>query len=174
MIRNFILGGRGGPPTPNYKKIQVVKDFLRYFVMKNFPIFTERSWQMKDCCVIVLSFSERLIDMKRKVQVVYIGDKTVDLTLETDLSAEEVAEVVFARFNHGSGLECREFINARIRSFSVNDIAVVDGRYFQCLSVGWREVSKMYLDIMENRVRNHPDFDSHGAWLALNKIMTED
>lgn len=111
--------------------------------------------------------------MKNLIHVIYPAQKTVSLVIETDLGTNDILEMVFARFNNGSGMECREFTSAGVRSLSVNDIVCVNGKYFQCLPFGWEEVSGGFVSKLEDEVRNHPRFDFAGAWFALSEVMWE-
>lgn len=108
---------------------------------------------------------------KNLIHVIYPAQKVISFVLEADFPTQDILEMVFARFNNGSGMECKEFTSAGIRSLSVNDIVCVNGQYFQCLPFGWEEVSGEFVNKLEDEVRNHFRFDFAGAWFALNEIM---
>ena len=86
------------------------------------------------------------------------------------MSVEDNLERVFAEWNDGSGMECKMFIESKKRSLSVNDIVCVNGKYYQCQSCGWKEVTTEYVINLEKEVATHPRrFD--GAWFALSDVM---
>lgn len=60
---------------------------------------------------------------------------------------EEITEVgtddfeqLFAEWNRGSGHESREFLEQKVRSLSVGDLAELDGTYYACKPIGWQEL----------------------------------
>jgi len=57
----------------------------------------------------------------------------------------EDLEDVFAQFNHGSGAECKEFVDNRMRSLSVGDFVQFEGQWWECKSVGWEMVKSNYV-----------------------------
>jgi len=106
------------------------------------------------------------------VNVIYPDEFTAGFIIKTDgeVDDHDILEMVFAQWNNGSGLESELFINSKIRSLSVNDIVCVNGRYYQCASFGWNEVTTDYVNKLEEAVENHPRrYD--GAWFALNDVM---
>ena len=109
--------------------------------------------------------------MKNIIVVIYPAVKKITFVLESDSPTEDILEMVFARFNNGSGMECKEFIKASVRSLSVNDIVGVNGKLFQCLPMGWKEVSELYVSDLEDRVSKHPSFERFGSWFALEEEM---
>lgn len=61
------------------------------------------------------------------------------------LSDSEILEKIFAWCNHGSGIESKEFIAAKIRSLSVGDFVTIgycfsDCRKYRCDSFGWTKI----------------------------------
>lgn len=111
--------------------------------------------------------------MNREVSVIYPGQRKLAFTMKSDTTVEDLLERVFAEWNHGSSVECEFFLNSKIRSLSVNDIVGIDGRYFQCISIGWNEVSHEYIDKLVAEVIEHPHFNNpdFGPWFALNEVM---
>jgi hypothetical protein len=109
-----------------------------------------------------------------KITVIYPDEFTASFILKTDDEADhnDILEMVFARWNHGSGLESDLFISSNKRSLSVNDIVCVNGTYYQCASFGWNEVTPEYVNKLEEAVANHPR-RSDGSWSVLNDIMWE-
>ena len=87
-------------------------------------------------------------------------------------------EGVFAEFNAGSQMECPEFINGKIRSFSVGDLVYMNGWWSRCDSVGWTEISEEemmeYMTAIETRlielrkIENDPELP---AWFAVNDVV---
>ena len=108
------------------------------------------------------------------VNVIYPDEFTAGFIIKTDgeMDHHDILEMVFAQWNHGSGLESELFINSKKRSMSVNDIVCVNGRYYQCESFGWKEVTSDYVNQLEEAVENHPR-RSDGAWFALMDVMWE-
>lgn len=104
------------------------------------------------------------------ITVNYPGDRAVVTFFERCGSVENVLEKVFAGFNHGSCSECQDFLNARIRSLSVNDFVRVDDRWYQRKSIGWEKVTDDYVDVIEKLVVEHPQFAEHGPWWCLNDL----
>ena len=108
---------------------------------------------------------------KNLIHVIYPDEAVYTYIAINDLSQEDNLERVFAEWNHGSGMECKMFIESNKRSLSVNDIVCVNGRYYQCESCGWKEVSTEFVNQLEKDVAIHPYRFVHGAWFALNKVM---
>ena len=108
------------------------------------------------------------------VHVIYPDEFTSGFIIKTEgeVDPHDILEMVFAQWNHGSGLESELFINSKKRSMSVNDIVCVNGRYYQCESFGWKEVTSDYVNELEQAVENHPR-RSDGAWFALMDVMWE-
>ena len=106
------------------------------------------------------------------VHVIYPDEFTAGFIIKTDgeVDHNDILERVFAQWNHGSGLESELFIKSNKRSLSVNDIVCVNGRYYQCASFGWNEVTAEYVNKLEEAVENHPR-RSDGAWFVLHDIM---
>ena len=106
------------------------------------------------------------------VHVIYPAEFTAGFIIKTngEVDPHEILEMVFAQWNHGSGLESEMFVKSNKRSLSVNDIVCVNGRYWQCASFGWNEVTAEYVNQLEDAVENHPR-RFHGAWFALNEVM---
>lgn len=108
---------------------------------------------------------------KNLIHVIYPAQKTISLVIESDLETNDILEMVFAKFNNGSGMECEQFINSAIRSLSVNDIVCVNGKFFQCLPCGWEEVSTEYVNELEEEVENYPRLAFCGPYFALYEVM---
>ena len=107
---------------------------------------------------------------KNLIHVIYPDEATYSYVATNDMSVEDNLERVFAEWNYGSGMECEMFIKSNKRSLSVNDIVCVNGKYFQCQSVGWKQVTDEYVINLENEVANSPR-RSEGAWFALSDVM---
>ena len=84
-----------------------------------------------------------------------------------------VLEEIFAMFNHGSCRESEMFLKSGMRSLSVNDFVRVNTQWFQCCSVGWKEVTEEYVDQLEKEVVDHPAYNLHGGFYCLDQIMWE-
>ena len=54
----------------------------------------------------------------------------------------EVLEDIFAEWNHGSGRESSRFLDENVRSLSVGDYVSVDGLWYRCEGIGWKEKTK--------------------------------
>lgn len=110
--------------------------------------------------------------MKKNVYVNYIGDRGVSLQIDCGSRSNEwILEEIFAMFNHGSRYECKEFLNLKIRSLSMNDCVRVNDQWYQCASIGWEEITNERVEELEQLVVNHPHFEEHGPWFALNEVM---
>ena len=119
--------------------------------------------------------------MKTEIQIIYPVEYNARFFIETDnaVTDHELLERIFAEWNYGSQHESKEFINARVRSLSVNDIVWIGGRpegsllgrYYQCASIGWSEVDVNFVNQLEAEVKNHPKMEEGGAFFALSDIM---
>jgi len=107
---------------------------------------------------------------KNLIHVIYPDEAVYSFVATNDMSVEDNLERVFAEWNDGSGMECEMFVKSNKRSLSVNDIVCVNGKYFQCASVGWYEVSSEYVNALEKEVADHPS-RSDSAWFALTEVM---
>jgi hypothetical protein len=107
----------------------------------------------------------------KNVCVNYLGDIAVTIVCSSDLSDEHTLENVFDQFNHGSGSEHPLFLKQKLRSLSVNDVVRVGDKWYQCMSVGWKQVTDKYVDDLEQQVVNHPSFKDEGPWCALHQVM---
>ena len=108
--------------------------------------------------------------MKNLIHVIYPDESVHSYVMESDEKVERILEDVFGEWNHGSGMESLLFKNSKKRSVSVNDIVCVNGRYFQCASVGWTEVDSVYVVDLENEVSRSKYRDT-SAWMALSEVM---
>jgi hypothetical protein len=109
---------------------------------------------------------------KTNVVIKYPADRNFEVCLEGD-THPEILENAFAAFNGGSGQEHPEFLASRTRSLSVNDLVQVDGFWYQCESCGWTAVTESDVMELEKAVKEHPYYDQHGAWFALNELAWE-
>ena len=111
---------------------------------------------------------------KHLVQIIYPDEFYqvfhLEMTFEDAPNVWAVLEQVFAEWND-SPLAGKMFIQARVRSLSVNDIVSVNGVFYQCKSIGWTEVSPEYVSELIKEVKSHPFRKEHGAWIVLNDIM---
>jgi hypothetical protein len=106
------------------------------------------------------------------VSIIYPGERNFSFVTADENSYENQLERIFAEWNHGSGMESKDFIDARIRSLSVNDFVGINGKWWQVASIGWRPVTKEFIEKLEKAIRNHPRF-SEGGWFALHELMRE-
>ena len=107
---------------------------------------------------------------KNLIHVIYPDEDVYTYVAINDLSQEDNLERVFAEWNHGSGMECKMFIESKKRSLSVNDVVCINDKYYQCMPFGWKQVTVEYVNQLEKEVAIHPRrFD--GAWFALNELM---
>lgn len=103
------------------------------------------------------------------IKIVYPGEFSFTYVPNTFFSLDDV----FHAWNAGSTQECDEFKHLRVRSMCSNDCVCVNGTWYQCMSVGWREVTKEFVDYLEQKVIEHPDYEEMRAWSCLNNIMWE-
>ena len=75
-----------------------------------------------------------------KVNICYPGEDLWSFDLEV-----EDLEDIFTQFNHGSGNECKEFVDNRMRSLSVGDFVQFEGQWWECLPSGWDMVKPNYV-----------------------------
>lgn len=108
---------------------------------------------------------------KNLVHVILPADKVISFVHESDDSVDCILEVVFGMFNHGSGIESELFLNSKCRSLSVNDIVLLNGKYYLCESFGWKEVTAEFVNDLEEEVENNPLTLAHGPWFGLNEVM---
>lgn len=92
------------------------------------------------------------------IKIVYPGEFVTVFTIESDNCHSNILERIFAEWNNGSGYECKLFNDSKIRSLSVNDFVCIDDNWYQCASIGWRPVTQKFVDLIENKINNHPDF----------------
>ena len=110
--------------------------------------------------------------MKRNIiHIIYPADKVVSFVHESDDTVENILEIAFGMFNHGSGSESELLLKSNYRSLSVNDIVEVNALYFQCLSFGWKEVTAEFVNDLEEEVENNPLTLAHGPWFGLSEVM---
>ena len=111
--------------------------------------------------------------MKNIITVIYPDEFTAGFAMATngEVDPHDILETVFAQWNHGSGLESELFVKSKKRSLSVNDIVCVNGKYYQCASIGWNEVNAEYVNCLEKDVSLHPLRSEEGAWFALSDVM---
>lgn len=108
---------------------------------------------------------------KNLVHVIYPADKVISFVHESDDTVENILEVVFGMFNHGSNSESELFLNSKCRSLSVNDIVLLNGKYHLCESFGWKEVTVEFVNQLEDEVEKNPLTLEHGPWFGLHEIM---
>ena len=108
---------------------------------------------------------------KNLVHVILPADKVISFVHESDDSVDCILEVVFGMFNHGSGIESELFLNSKCRSLSVNDIVLLNGKYYLCESIGWKEVTVDFVNKLEEEVEKNPLTLEHGPWFGLNEVM---
>lgn len=64
------------------------------------------------------------------------------------------AQEVFDHWNHGSGREHKEFLEAEVRSLSVGDFIGINGTYWQVLPSGFEMVKLKYVNRILKEVRD--------------------
>ena len=107
---------------------------------------------------------------KNLVHVIYPADKVVSFVHYSDDTVENILEVVFGMFNHGSYSESELFLKSNYRSLSVNDIVGINDKYYLCESFGWKEVTAEFVNDLEEEVENNP-YMIHSPWHALQNVM---
>lgn len=87
---------------------------------------------------------------------VKVGEETISAA-----SPEAAAEIVFARWNGGSGQESDAFRNARRRSFSTGDMVVIPEMEIalRCASFGFNVVDCPVADTITDEGDDVMDFD---------------
>ena len=109
--------------------------------------------------------------MKRHlIHVIYPADKVISFVHNSDDTVENILEVVFGMFNHGSNSESELFLKSNYRSLSVNDIVGINDKYYLCESFGWKEVTAEFVNDLEEEVENNPNM-IHGPWHSLQDVM---
>ena len=107
--------------------------------------------------------------MTYNIRIVYPGDCQHIFQAESNQTPLDFLETVFAWFNSGSGQECDYFLGHGMRSLSPHDFVCLNGKWYQCASVGWQQVDTEYVQNICDKVSNRNSYDS--PWSALNKIM---
>ena len=108
---------------------------------------------------------------KNLIHVIYPADKVVSFVHYSDDTVENILEVVFGMFNHGSNSESELFLKSNYRSLSVNDIVGINDKYYLCESFGWKEVTVDFVNKLEEEVENNPLTLAHGPWFGLGEVM---
>ena len=95
------------------------------------------------------------------------------MEVENTDTDQDILERVFAEWNDGSGKECDDFIKQQLRSLSVNDVVIVNDVYYQCVNIGWNQISEQEFLEIEKAVATHQLRLSRqgGASIALNRVM---
>ena len=75
-----------------------------------------------------------------KVNICYPGEDLWSF----DLDVQNVQDL-FPMFNHGSGRECEEFLEEKMRSLSVGDFVQFDGQWWWCKSFDWEMVKPNFV-----------------------------
>lgn len=88
----------------------------------------------------------------------------------------QVLEILFGRFNHGSGEECQDFLYRKCRSLSVNDFVRLNGEWFQCRSQGWDSVTRASVknQLAEAKALCGQGHGQVSMWSALNTLNQVD
>lgn len=107
------------------------------------------------------------------VIIKYPGEFETIFTTTSNLSYETQLEMIFAEWNHGSSAESELFKNSKVRSLSVNDFVCINDNWFQCASVGWRPVSKKFVNQIEKEVTEHNLFKKYGGFVTLDRVMRD-
>ena len=105
--------------------------------------------------------------MKHKVKIIYPGQKTFEFTQFSNGDMDLFFEMLKDEWRHKSGKECATFKDSNIRSFCNNDFIQVDDIIYICTVYGMKEVSKEFLDDVENRIRNHKYYERGILWAKL-------
>jgi hypothetical protein len=108
---------------------------------------------------------------KNLVHVILPADKVISFVHNSDDTVENILEVVFGMFNHGSNSESELFLNSKCRSLSVNDIVLLNDKYYLCESIGWKEVTVEFVNDLEEEVEKNPLTLAHGPWFGLGEVM---
>tara|TARA_Y100001938_G_C7928396_1_gene348081 strand:+ start:447 stop:758 length:312 start_codon:yes stop_codon:yes gene_type:complete len=80
------------------------------------------------------------IQEAKLVNICYPGEDLWTFYLEV-----ENLEDIFVQFNHGSGKECEDFVDQRMRSLSVGDFVQLDSQWWECRPIGWEMVKSNYV-----------------------------
>ena len=111
--------------------------------------------------------------MQTKIIVLYPAERTIVVWRDNPLNSNtnmDLLEEIFAEFNAGSGRECGEFIDARVRSLSVNDFVSIEGIWYQCRGVGWEEVTKEFVNATVEKTEDGIN-RLNTAWSSLSDVM---
>ena len=108
-----------------------------------------------------------------EVEVRYPSQMSICLKVVA-MDPKSALERVFHQFNAGSGQECWQFTNAKIRSLSVFDFVRIDQQWYQCMSVGWKEATLQDLqeleDAVDEEMKKQPSYQ-RSAWAAIQEVM---
>ena len=105
--------------------------------------------------------------MKHNVKIIYPGQKTFEFTRFSNGDMDLFFKMLTREWMHKSGNECAMFKDSNIRSFCNNDFIQVDDTVYLCTVYGMKEVSKEFLDDVEDRIRNHKYYERSSLWAKL-------
>ncbi len=111
--------------------------------------------------------------MKHYITVIYPDAQFFTYIIVSKSNIKILLERVFKEWNHCSGQESNMFLNANVRSLSVNDVVIIDGKTFLCLEAGWKEISMEEFISIEKSVILHPQRHTMGAWYCLQDVMNQ-
>jgi hypothetical protein len=77
----------------------------------------------------------------QKVNICYPEQDLWSFELPADIGINDI----FSMFNAGSGNECKDFIDQKMRSLSVGDFVQIGGQWWECKPVGWEMVKPNYV-----------------------------
>jgi hypothetical protein len=80
-------------------------------------------------------------------RTIFFGQRDFEYDVEAEaMSHRALLERVFAAWNCGSGQESDVFLASNQRSLSVGDFVAIDGSWYRCEPMGWREALKSWSD----------------------------
>jgi len=86
----------------------------------------------------------------------FYDDRSVIRTVNIPDNLNEQEEILEATFKYGQN----DFQPLKICSVSVGDVAELNGKYFMCMGIGWKELSKEEFDALippTSKYAHNPD-----------------
>jgi hypothetical protein len=93
--------------------------------------------------------------MRDVVHIVHPEGFQATINRERINDDEPQAQTLFDEWNHGSGRESTEFLEAEVRSLSVGDFVGINGTYWQVLPSGFEMVKLKYVNRILKEVRTN-------------------
>ena len=106
-----------------------------------------------------------------QIKIKYPVEQDFSIVRTATEPPDAILDQLFHEFNHGSQHECKELLERKhCRSLSTNDFVCIGSQWYQCASVGWEPVTPQYVEDIEQKTRQHPEYKDN-PWVALDRVM---